>query len=85
MLKDREIGTILWETEEREAACQLLLDRANEAGGSDNITAVIVDVDEPRSRLGRRRRKVVVRRTVGRSLSRPKFEPERDADLFLSI
>lgn len=85
MLKDREIGTILWETEDGEAACRLLIDRANEAGGRDNITAVIVDVEEPCRRRGRRRRRVIVRRKVGRSLVMPKYEPERKADVFFSI
>ena len=79
MLDDRTIGTILWETEEREAACQLLIDRANEAGGRDNITAIIVDVGEPHPL--HRRRKVVVRRAVGRPLVMPQYSPKQEADL----
>ncbi len=79
MLDDRTIGTILWKTEEREAACQLLVDLANEAGGRDNITVIIVDVGEPHRRHGRR--SVVVRRTVGRPLVMPQSNPKQEADL----
>ena len=83
MLDNRTIGTILWETEEREAACRLLIDRANEAGGRDNITAIIVDVGEPHPLL--RRRTVVVRRAVGRPLVMPQSNPMQGADLCHSI
>ena len=79
MLGDRTIGTILWETEEREVACQLLIDRANEAGGRDNITVIIVDVGEPQ--LLHRRRRVVVRRAVGRPLVMPQYSPKQEGDL----
>lgn len=68
MLNDREIGTILWETEKIETACRLLIDRANEAGGHDNITVVIVDVNKPCKQYKRYRQNVIVRRTVGRSI-----------------
>lgn len=68
MLKDREIGKILWETADRERACRLLIERANEEGGKDNITAVIVDALGPAAHKGTRGRKVVVRHAVGRSL-----------------
>jgi serine/threonine protein phosphatase PrpC len=74
MLDDRTIGTILWETEEREAACRLLIDRAKEAGGRDNITAITVDVGEPQPL--HRRRGVVVRRAVGRPLVMPQPNPK---------
>jgi serine/threonine protein phosphatase PrpC len=77
MLRDREIGTLLWARREREAVCRLLIDRANNAGGRDNITALIVDVVEAGRRRGRRRRRVVVRRAVGRSLARPAFGQEK--------
>ena len=77
MLKDREIGNILWETTDRQAACRLLIDRAKEAGGRDNVTAVILDVEEPQGRRGHRRRKVVVRRAIGRSLVMTHCEENR--------
>jgi len=77
MLKDREIGNILWETMDRKAACRMLIDRANEAGGRDNVTAVILDVEDPHGRRGHRRPKVVVRRAIGRSLVMPHYEQNR--------
>jgi len=42
-LSDEEIGTILaWEGSMRQRATQLV-DRANEAGGPDNITVVLYE------------------------------------------
>ena len=77
MIKDREIGNILWETTDRQAACRLLIDRAKEAGGRDNVTAVILDVGEPQGRRGHRRQKVVIRRAIGRSLVSPHYDQNR--------
>ena len=39
---DAKISTILKSTDDIEAVCQLLIDAANEAGGPDNITALLV-------------------------------------------
>jgi PPM family protein phosphatase len=41
---DAKLKAIVRSTPDIEAACQLLIDAANEAGGPDNITAVIVKV-----------------------------------------
>src|SRR3954469_7471092 len=41
---DGKIGTILNSTSDVEAACQLLVDAANEAGGPDNITVLLVRI-----------------------------------------
>jgi protein phosphatase len=39
---DAKMSTILKSTDDIEAACQLLIDAANEAGGPDNITVLLV-------------------------------------------
>jgi protein phosphatase len=41
---DAKIGAILQSTSDVEAACQLLIDAANEAGGPDNITVLLVRI-----------------------------------------
>jgi protein phosphatase len=41
---DTKLGSILCSTPDIDAACQLLIDAANDAGGPDNITAVLVRV-----------------------------------------
>jgi protein phosphatase len=43
-VKDQTITEILHSTTDLEAVCQLLVDAANDAGGPDNITAVMVRV-----------------------------------------
>ena len=85
MLTDREIGGILLETGDREAVCHLLIARANEASGRDNITAVIVDAVPEVSREMRRRKKVVVRRAIGRSCSMPREEGKSEEGIFLAL
>jgi PPM family protein phosphatase len=42
MVENEEIATILDRSERPETACHRLVDRANEQGGKDNITAVVV-------------------------------------------
>src|SRR5262249_32818869 len=43
MLADEEIGSILREHRDRpEAACRALVERANQRGGEDNITVIVV-------------------------------------------
>jgi protein phosphatase len=41
-VSDAKMATILKSTSDIEAACQLLVDAANEAGGPDNITVLLV-------------------------------------------
>jgi protein phosphatase len=45
-LSDQQIAEILAGTREPSECCKLLVDRANEAGGKDNITAIVVRFDE---------------------------------------
>jgi serine/threonine protein phosphatase PrpC len=44
VVPDRKISAILRSTDDLEGACQLLVDAANEAGGPDNVTVVVVRV-----------------------------------------
>ena len=43
MVNDRAIAALLQGHAHPQAACEALVDAANDAGGSDNVTAVIVD------------------------------------------
>ena len=47
MVADAEIGQILGRRRSPEMVCQDLIDAANVAGGHDNITAVVIEVQEP--------------------------------------
>jgi len=44
MLSDEEIARIVSHAATAQAACNQLVDAANEAGGRDNITAIVVEV-----------------------------------------
>jgi PPM family protein phosphatase len=46
MVRDPELLSILTEVRDLEQACELLIQRANDNGGEDNITAVLVRCDE---------------------------------------
>lgn len=46
-IADDDIGRILLESSDAETACVRLITAANDAGGRDNITAVLVDVFSP--------------------------------------
>ncbi len=43
MLTDEEITRVLLDTNEPSNACRQLVSKANDAGGKDNITAVVAD------------------------------------------
>ncbi|MBN1606103.1 MAG: Stp1/IreP family PP2C-type Ser/Thr phosphatase [Polyangiaceae bacterium] len=58
MIRGEEIREVLLQLEDPEQACKVLIDRANDAGGHDNITAIVAlvtgdglpepsDLDEP--------------------------------------
>jgi len=47
MLSDEQINGLLEREMEPESTSELLINQANSAGGGDNITAVLVRVDEP--------------------------------------
>jgi protein phosphatase len=44
MLSDERISAVLASEKDGEAACQRLVDEANEAGGRDNVTALVADL-----------------------------------------
>ncbi|MBI4676373.1 MAG: serine/threonine-protein phosphatase [Elusimicrobia bacterium] len=47
MLADERIREVLSAERDGEAACRRLVDEANEAGGADNVTAMVVDLRHP--------------------------------------
>ena len=47
VISDERIATVLAGVESLERACQQLIDDANGAGGPDNITTLILDIDVP--------------------------------------
>jgi PPM family protein phosphatase len=49
MLREPEIGDILRDERDPDAAAQQLVDAANAAGGSDNITVLVIDIEDDRS------------------------------------
>lgn len=46
-VEEKEIHGIIKESESLESACNILIDKANENGGGDNITAVLIKLDTP--------------------------------------
>lgn len=46
MLREPEIGDILRDEADPDAAAQRLVDAANAAGGSDNITVLLIDIED---------------------------------------
>src|SRR5579864_4772991 len=50
MMSDDDIKQIVTDTAEIRDACQQLIERANERGGEDNITAVLVRIEENEDR-----------------------------------
>ena len=56
MVTDDDIEQIVTGAPDIREACRKLIQRANERGGEDNITAVLIKIEEHRSRVGRRAR-----------------------------
>jgi serine/threonine protein phosphatase PrpC len=51
MIPDEEIQRIVASSGDIRAACKHLIERANEHGGEDNITAVLIQIEEPRESI----------------------------------
>jgi len=45
LVSDEQVHQIVTSTDELDAACKLLVDRANYFGGTDNITAVLARIE----------------------------------------
>ena len=45
MVHDSQIAQILRDEDDPRCACQALVDAANRAGGRDNISVIVIDVD----------------------------------------
>ena len=74
MVSDRAIGEILVGEPELEAACDRLIEAANEAGGEDNITALLIRYGGA-PEMGKGYKKVTVRQAVGRSMKPVTWAP----------
>ncbi len=53
MLSDPEIEKLLNEPEEPQSICQKLIDAANGHGGEDNITVILLEIDNPLIQKGK--------------------------------
>lgn len=54
MLRDEEIARVLREEDDPQAAAERLVEAANRAGGEDNITVLVVDVEGDKRRARRK-------------------------------
>lgn len=75
MVPDPDIGEILWSESDIEIACTKLVNAANEAGGKDNITVLIVQYNGF-EQSERRKKKVLVRQEIGKSLRKEEAQAE---------
>ncbi|MCE1248606.1 MAG: Stp1/IreP family PP2C-type Ser/Thr phosphatase [Firmicutes bacterium] len=62
MLTDREIGQIILDEADLKATCKKLVDSANEAGGRDNITVVVVQYGARDDKKRKRKQKIRLKR-----------------------
>ena len=73
---NREIAEILWSEPDIKAACTRLIQKANDAGGRDNITVLIVQYGGSDERSQCRNKKVVVKRKIGASFRKKEDQAE---------
>ncbi len=81
---DETIASVLRRVRDPEAAASDLVNRANEAGGRDNITVVIVDVVDDNDAAGRASETLADEPPAMRRASRPLNDDERDTQRRLS-
>lgn len=70
MVNDKNIGDILWNEPDIKVACERLITAANETGGKDNITVLIIQKNISGEEFSRKRRTVSVRRIIRKSARR---------------
>lgn len=80
MLSERTIGETLWNVPDIEAACECLVRAANDAGGADNITVLLIRYGEAPDEKDAGQQ-VKVRRAVGRSMKQVAVGPEEQQDI----
>jgi len=76
-VSNRKIGEILRTESDLNTVCEKLVQTANDAGGRDNITVLIIQVDGYEGKTQGKKNKVLVRRKIGRSLR--KAEPQAES------
>lgn len=72
MISDEKISEILAGATSLDAAARTLVDEANRAGGRDNITVVIFQVEDPARPLPRGEQPTMIRRGGARRPTRPR-------------
>jgi protein phosphatase len=70
MIGDEKIRDILMSATSLDAAARTLVDEANRAGGRDNITVIVFQVEDPANPLPRDEHPTMARRGGGRSTAR---------------
>ena len=70
MIGDEKIRDILMSSTSLDAAARTLIDEANRAGGRDNITVIVFQVEDPASPIARRDQPTMVQSAAERSAAR---------------
>ena len=84
MVSDDDIEQIVTIAPDIREACRKLIQRANERGGEDNITAVLIQIEEPDRDVDQRRGRRPQARRERRELSRESSRRARRLDAALA-
>ena len=77
MIGDEQIREILMGATSLDAAVRTLIDEANRAGGRDNITAIVFQVEDPAQPLARDEHPTLIRSGAARRARRAEREADR--------